>query len=224
MKRLVLFASSFVIALGFAALVYLFFSPHHTGLRSTLFSSDREARQIAAINSIEFEKAHLCAIFGNPDAQYKLARYFKTGETGPQDKNRAAYWMQRAAKQGHVDATLSLARFYFQGFGVEKDDRTGARLVEQAAKAGSSAAKGLMGILYMGGIGVTQDFAQARHWLTQSDDPDAIELAFKLQALNGAIEKLPPEEREKAAESNYAAARADIGNSFHQMLEQQEKK
>lgn len=220
--RFLLFFSSFVIAVVAVLLAYLMISDNHAVFRAA-FGQGREVRQIAAVNAVDFEKAHFKALFGDKEAQFKTGRYLTTGETGTQNQKKAIRWFRRAAEKGHAEASLALARIFFLGKGVEKDEAEGARWTKVAADAGSMRAIGLMGILHMGGIGVEQDFGKARAWLTKSDDPMAIELALVLQNLDAATQSLPPLEKKLEMEMNYASAKKDIGASFIKMIEEETK-
>lgn len=221
MKRVLLFFSSFVIVTVFSALIYFLVSGNHAVLREALRSGDDHRRQLAVASALAFEQEHLRAVFGDKDAQYKVGRYFTTGEMGPDNQKKSIFWLTKAADKGQPAAALALARFSFMGQGMEKDEAKGAALVQKAAEDGSSRAQGLMGILYLGGIGVEQNFDLARTWLDRSREEEAKQLADGLRAFDAALSALPPEEKAKALQSNYAAAMQDIGKAFIQMLEEQ---
>lgn len=123
---------------------------------------------------------------------------------------RAVESLRIPALLGDNAAKLEIARFYFTGAHVKADDEKGAKWIKCAADKGDSNAIGLMGFLHMGGIGVEQDFARAREWLTQSDSPQAIELALKLQTLDRAIAILPADQKAKLEKATYDAAAKDM--------------
>lgn len=224
MKRVLLFFSAFIIATGFALLVYFSISPYHAALRIAFTTPNADQRDIAAANAAEFEKAHVLAIFGNTGAQYTLGRFLSSGELGFADKETAIVWLKKAANRNHGEAMLTLARFSFLGEGQEKNEVEGAEWIRKAAEGGSSEARGLLGILYLGGIGVAQDFEQAMVWLAQSDAPEAQALAAKLSSWDSAVANLPPEEKVAQRKSAFAEAETDIRASFLRMLEEKKRR
>ncbi len=55
--------------------------------------------------------------FGNPDAQYNLARLFLDGAPGvPKDARQAARWLSLAAEKNHYPAEALLGHMLFNGF------------------------------------------------------------------------------------------------------------
>lgn len=218
MKRFFLFFSSFIIVCGFMSWLYLALSPNHAALQQAFIGGGKVPRQVALVNAVEFEKAHIRAIFGNAQAQYKLGRYFKTGEAGTKDEARALFWMHKSAAQNNPDAMMSLARFAFTGYGMNKNEEEGAKWVAKAAQLGSSPAQGLMGILYIGGIGVEQDFNKAQEWLGKSKEVEAQMLSVQMQAMQNALSGLPDEERARVDAGNKEAARGEIRGAFEKMI------
>lgn len=155
-------------------------------------------------------------------AGYNTTPETRNGETvnvGTLEDVKAFESMRIPALLGDNAAKLEVARFYFIGEHVKQNDKRGAKWIKCAADKGDSNAIGLMGFLHMGGIGVEQDFAKAREWLTQSDSPQAIELAIKLQTLDRAIAILPAGEKEKLEKATYEAAAKDMRPLLLQSLE-----
>ncbi len=60
---------------------------------------------------------------GDPEAQYMLAGMYHWGDVGAADFQKALYWYERAAKQGHGEAMIGLAILYAQDQGSVKLDR-----------------------------------------------------------------------------------------------------
>jgi TPR repeat protein len=59
--------------------------------------------------------SHAASIFGDPDAQYSLARMYFTGEGGERDPVQAARWSKLAADKGNVAAQALLGHLLFEG-------------------------------------------------------------------------------------------------------------
>lgn len=55
--------------------------------------------------------------FGDPDAQYNLARLYLDGVGGPRDPKQAMRWFNLAAEKGHVQAQALLGNMLFVGEG-----------------------------------------------------------------------------------------------------------
>jgi TPR repeat protein len=59
---------------------------------------------------------------GDPQAQYRLAQMYSTGEGAPQNLDDAARWYLAAAEQGHEMAAYKLGFLYLRGRGVPRKD------------------------------------------------------------------------------------------------------
>jgi uncharacterized protein len=58
---------------------------------------------------------HAASYFGDPEAQYQLARMHLDGKSSEQDPKRAMPWLVMAAKKRHYEAQALLGRILFQG-------------------------------------------------------------------------------------------------------------
>lgn len=125
-----------------------------------------------------------------------------------------------ATEQAGNRPLMVQARDSFLGLNCVKSEETGAALVRQAAEAGDMPAIGLMGILYLGGIGVGQDFNEALKWLARSTEQSGRDLHTRMQAFMSALEKLPPEEKQKQLDAAKLSAQTDMRETFMQALEQ----
>lgn len=83
-----------------------------------------------------------------------------------QDQKQAAYWYERAAKQGHAEAQYNLARLYATGQGVARDQGEALRWVRSAASQGYVPAQARFGMRLASGSGIAQDHRLAYFWLT----------------------------------------------------------
>jgi uncharacterized protein len=58
---------------------------------------------------------YAASYFGDPDAQYHLARMYLNGIVGPADPMRAARWLNLASEKGHIYAQAVLGQMLFWG-------------------------------------------------------------------------------------------------------------
>jgi len=76
--------------------------------------------------------------FGDPQAQYLLARMYIDGAAGfAKDKMRAARWLSLAAEKGHAGAQALLGHLLFQGDGVPRQRARGLMFLS-LAKSGAN--------------------------------------------------------------------------------------
>ena len=79
--------------------------------------------------------------FGDPEAQYRLARMYLDGAAGlAKDNMRAARWLALAAEKGHHGAQAVLGHLLFTGEGVPRQRARGLMWL-MIAKAGAKATK-----------------------------------------------------------------------------------
>ena len=69
-----------------------------------------------ALGSFYLDGIHYAAsYFGDPDAQYNVARLSLEGVGGPQDVKQAVRWFNLAAEKGHVQSKAMLGHLLFTG-------------------------------------------------------------------------------------------------------------
>lgn len=119
---------------------------------------------------------HKAAEQGNVRAQEHLGYiYADKIHASKKDKQKAVYWMRKAAEQ-EIDseqdmgayfsekcAQERLAQFYETGFGVEKDYCEAVVWYRKAAEFSKESAKHLA-FLYENGIGVEKNMQEAEYW------------------------------------------------------------
>lgn len=107
---------------------------------------------------------------GNPDAQCHLGFYYRKTASAKCDLElkeyleKAVYWYQLAAEQGHVIAQHNLAAMYLLGEGVEKDATTALGWYQKAAEQEDRDSQFNLAMLYERGNGVPQDERKAVYW------------------------------------------------------------
>jgi len=98
--------------------------------------------------------------FGDPDAQYHLARFYAAGRDGlAKNEQEAVRFYKLAADQGNANAQFYVALFYETGRGgLAKDVREAARFYRMAADQGNASAQKNLAWLYAaGGDGLATD-------------------------------------------------------------------
>ncbi len=83
---------------------------------------------------------------GEAKAQAKLASMYLLGWQGfEQNEDKAAHWLEKAAKQGEMDAQVMMGAFYDRGIGVLGDKNKATQWYEKAAKQGHGTALAILG-------------------------------------------------------------------------------
>ncbi len=94
----------------------------------------------AAIRVKNFKKAFRIlaplARQNHPDAQYRLAAFYRYGLGVAHDDKKTYFWMREAARHGHQKAQYSLGTLYLNGRGIEQNLHLARRWFEKAAQQG----------------------------------------------------------------------------------------
>ncbi len=69
--------------------------------------------------------AYAASYFGDPDAQYQLARLYLEGKGAPRDPRQAVRWLSLAANKGQYQAQAVLGRMLFKGEHVPRQAARG---------------------------------------------------------------------------------------------------
>lgn len=105
---------------------------------------------------------------GDVEAMIDVAHDYSYGNGCDMDQEKAATWLERAAKAGHTDAMLALAIYLMIGKGVEKDVDQSTKWLQKAADAGDPTAMNNLGVAYKYGRGVDQDYEKAMYWFKEA--------------------------------------------------------
>jgi len=76
--------------------------------------------------------SYAASYFGDPDAQFSLARMYYNGEGGDRDTLQAARWAKLAAEKGNVGAQALLGHLLFEGDGVKREPVLGLMFLSVA--------------------------------------------------------------------------------------------
>lgn len=114
------------------------------------------------LTGIEPEVVKQSAEAGNQSAQLMLGTMYEDGLGGlTSDLRKAAYWYEKAARQGYPKAQYNLGLLYEDGRGVKQDYQQAAYWYSKAAEAGFTEAQNNLGVLYVMGNGVAKDLTRA---------------------------------------------------------------
>jgi TPR repeat protein len=233
MKHILLFLSSFIIAVGAAVTLWLCLaaSPFQREFLRAWFNNPKAQFHIGTNfqNGVDTKKDLTkarywyseAAMRGSETAAFNLGLMTLKGEGGAQDEKAAVTLFKMAAAKGHVKAEMNLARCAFLGLGTPQSEAEAADWVKKAADAGAPEAAALMGMLSLGGIGVPQDHDVAIKWLKKSKEPEAKELADRLDAQNTILDALPAETRAAQWKMFYAQMESSVRNALARALEKQ---
>lgn len=101
-------------------------------------------------------------------AQYFIGRNYLVGKTVHVNKEEAAKWFLKAAKQGHEKAQYELARLHLTGDGVEQNTIYAFDLMMSAAKQNHIGAQYELGKMYLEGLSGSTNTDKAVKWLNKA--------------------------------------------------------
>ncbi len=88
---------------------------------------------------------HAASYFGDPTAQYEVARALIGGDGVPKNQHSGAQWLLRAAKKGYAPAQAMLGEMLWRGEGVKRVAGEGLGLLALARRRALPADKGWIG-------------------------------------------------------------------------------
>lgn len=176
------------------------------------FYNDADADLPEAMRPVEEQ-----ALGGVAEAQHDLAAIYTAGHGGvAQDYKRAAYWFEKAAKNGIANGAYNLAVLYHQGLGLDADLNKAVQWYKAAATMGHPEAQYNLGIAHIEGVGVSYDPFKATAYFEQAASNQVIEAAYNLGLIheNGLLGEPKPDEAsmwyKMAADQGSPEARAAI--------------
>lgn len=87
--------------------------------------------------------------FGDPDAQYNLARLYMDGAAGlAKDNRQAARWLHLAAEKGHVESQALLGHLLFSGDGLPAQRARGLMWLTLAREGASGKVQQWIQVIY----------------------------------------------------------------------------
>lgn len=155
---------------------------------------------------------------GHAQAQFKLGRYYDTGEGLPQDVEKAMAWYTKAAEQGYAKAQNNLGRL----LGLSHNYEEAVRWFTMAADQGLAPAQLVLGSLYYEGQGVEQNYEKAVEWYLKAAEQEYAPAQHKLGQMYRKGKGLPQNYEKavewltKSAEKGLAQAQYSIGLLYMQ--------
>ncbi len=104
---------------------------------------------------------------GDREAQFRCGDLYQDEEkSGQFDKEKAMYWYEKAAKQGHVEAQRRYGLAYYIGWGEDgiTDKEEAFYWYGKAAEQGHAEAQYHYGSMYEYGNGTEEDLEKAVYW------------------------------------------------------------
>lgn len=126
----------------------------------------------------------LAAQQGNPEAQYRLGRFYALGTGVSWDTTQANIWLKKAEEQGYPNAKefRIAALDYYMGLVslAGQHDTSAFQYFTESAKYGHAAAQYELGKLYAEGGGTHMDKKQAAHWYEQAAEQGHAEAMLQM--------------------------------------------
>lgn len=120
---------------------------------------------------------------GNPLQDYRQGLRYALGNGVPQDYQKAAELLLKAALQGVPDAQYNLGALYANGLGVAKDPLRAATWYQAAAQQRHPLAAFNLALAYVDGNGVEQSDVEAARWFRRAAEQGVSNAQFDLAAL-----------------------------------------
>ena len=117
---------------------------------------------------------------------------YYNGEGTPKDMEKALYWYEKAAEQGHINAQFYCGWMNDNGEGTPLDKSKALQWYEKSAEQGNATAQFNCGNMYDNGIGTEKDTVKALYWYEKSaaqGDADAEARAENYYLTHGAKAK-----------------------------------
>ena len=109
------------------------------------------------------------AVNGDVESQYVLGLLYYFGQNDLKvDKVKSAYWMGKAADQGHHDAQFYSGKMHHEGDGVERNMENAFDRYVESAEQGNSDAQFTLGHMYVVGDGVEVNYEIAAYWFEKA--------------------------------------------------------
>lgn len=125
---------------------------------------------LAESPSAEFDRWLARAEQDDPDAQFRIGRYYERGYGRPRHYVLASSFFKKAAEQGHAEAAYRLGLLYLDGFGVPFKPGSARDWFGKARAGGFSEAATALGVMARYGVGEPADLARAEALFREAAD------------------------------------------------------
>jgi len=147
----------------------------------------------------------------------KLRMMFSNGICTQKSNQKALFYTQQAAEQGHAPARYNLALMYDEGKGVLEDDKEAVKWYTKSAEQGYAPAQYNLGWMYRNGKGVLKDYKEAVKWYTKAAEQGHAKAQYNLGWMYRNGKGVLKDYKEtvkwytKSAEQGYAPAQYNLG-------------
>jgi TPR repeat protein len=143
----------------------------------------------AAVSPADRAQTEAQAKAGDAEAAFMLARMYRDGVGGPEDKSEARIWLKRAADAGHARASALLGLMLMSGEGGAPDRDAARPMLLFAAASGEGAALYGLGVLFAEGTvreggGPEQNASAAAFWFRLAAEAGNIDGMYNLALMN----------------------------------------
>lgn len=138
--------------------------------------------QMQSVVSNEVSILQAKAEAGDPEAQFRLANLYDSGQGLPRSGSKAKKWYEKAARQGHAESQNSMGSIYQ----AEEQYDKALFWYRQAADQGNALAINNLAYLYDLGLGVPQNRQKAHELYMKSASFGWAEAMFNLANMYGA--------------------------------------
>jgi sel1 domain protein len=147
-----------------------------SGAKSVFFPSCEERDK-------DFNKNIILAQAGDKEAQFFVGRMYSGAircDSARKNIEKAVYWLEQAAKQGHNLAQISLAEMYEKGVEIPHNSNNAAYWYYQSALQEDSRSQYILAGFYEKGYGVIKSNESALYWYQKSYNNGNPDAAYKL--------------------------------------------
>jgi len=125
---------------------------------------ERYMRKDEKVSEMWFKKS----IEYDAENQYKYGSEFVSALRRSRDFDKAFYYLEKSAKQGHPKAQIDLGEMYCKGWGTDVDKTEGFKWFYKSAQNGCIDAQRIVSDCYQSGNGVSQNYDEAYRFLHMS--------------------------------------------------------
>lgn len=158
--------------------------------KSVIDEADEVYKQIEKGQRQEYELRILCP------RMFRLGSLYADGNGLPQDKEKAEYWLTKAAIKDHIGNTYrwEFGIRYADGNGLPQDNKKAeywlAMAVENYSSDKNIGLKYLeLGMRYVRGNGIHKNIRKAKYWLEKASDKDNQDARNYLDSISFKIQK-----------------------------------
>ena len=165
---------------------------------SAYINQIKSAQTQAEKDSTDFQRLWFEAHYGDPQAQFDLAKRFATGYGTPQDRRKAFLWAFTAARNGHPAAQMGVGIAFV--YSKEYADSISSAVAGQNIEGALTTYQSEFQKYFAQGTGVDRDYVKGWVWLRKAkEDKDTFP-----EILISALEKVMSDDELAQAQTLYS--------------------